>query len=111
MDLSGRVERTAARIEDVRMPANQLGRDRLQGIGDGELPGVSADLREKHTLEDEIADLAPRRVRVASIDRVEHFVRLFEDERAQRFERLLAIPWTALRSAQAHHDVDERLES
>ena len=73
-------------------------------------PASAHDLREEHALEDQVADLAAQRVGVAAIDRVEHFVRFLEQEAAQRFERLLAIPRAAVRAAQARHDIDELLE-
>src|SRR5262249_10560697 len=92
------------------MAPDEFRGDRAQRVGDGEPPLVGADLREKDSFEDEIADLAAERVGIAAIDRVEHFVRLLEQERAQRLERLHAIPWTALRAAQPRHDVDERLK-
>ena len=108
--LGRRVERTAVRIEDVRVAADQLGVNRAQRIGDGELSGVGADLRQEHALEDQVADLSAQRGGVAAIDRVEHLVGFFQQERAQRLDRLLAIPGAALRSAQPRHDVNECLK-
>ena len=88
----------------------ELRRDRAQRVGHGEPPVVGCDLREEDAFED--AGRRSRRAarRVAAVDRVEHLVRLLEHEAAQRLERLLAIPGTAVRAAQPRHDVDERLE-
>ena len=48
---------------------------------------------------------------LAAVDRLEHLVGLFEDERPQRRVRLLAVPRTAVRRAQRAHDLDQTLES
>ncbi len=73
-------------------------------------PGLGRDLREEDAFEDVIADLFPRASHVAALDRVDHLVRLFEHERRQRLERLLAIPRTAVRRSQRAHDRDELVE-
>ena len=95
--LARRVERPAGGIEDVRMAPDQLLGDRLQRIGDGEVPLVGAIWARNTPFEDQVADLPAQRVGVAAVDRVEDLVRFLEDESAQRLERLLAIPGAALR--------------
>jgi hypothetical protein len=62
------------------MAADQLLDDRAQGIVDRKLSAFSGDLREEDPLEDVVADLLLERSRVAPLDRIDHFVRLFEDE-------------------------------
>ena len=94
----------------MRVPADQLRVDRAERVGNGKLFRIGADLRQEYALEDQIADFSLERVGIAAIDRVEHFVRLLEHERAQRLQRLLAIPWATVRSAEPRHDVDEHLE-
>ena len=73
----------------------------LQRVGDGEAPLVGLDLRQEHPLEQQVADLAAQGLVIAVVDRVEHLVGLFEHEPAQRLNRLLAIPRTAVRSRAA----------
>src|SRR6185295_18016035 len=71
---------------------------------------IRADLREEDALEHQVADLEAQRRAIAGVDRVQHLVRFFEHEPAQRLEGLLAIPRAAFRPAQVRHDVDEPLK-
>jgi hypothetical protein len=96
--------------EDVRVTPHELRGDVAQRLGDGESPFVCSDLREKDAFEQQVSNLAAEVVVVASIDRVQHFVRFFQHERSKRLERLLAIPWTTARTAQTTHHVDELLK-
>src|SRR5262245_17947947 len=47
---------------------------------------------------------------VATVDRLDHLVRLFEHIRFQRVDGLLAIPWAALGGPQRGDDIDEARE-
>ena len=73
-------------------------------------PLLGCHLREEHPLEDVVANLFAQRVHVAALDGVDHFVRFFEHVMRQRFERLFAIPRTALRRPQRPHHVHQLLE-
>ena len=74
------------------------------------MAGFGFDLREQHRLEDVVAELLAQRRVIVMVDGLEHFVRLFEHERRQRVDRLLAIPRAAVWRAQAGDDVDETAE-
>ena len=89
------------------MAPDQLVGDALQRVGDREVPGLRFELREEHRLEHEVAELLRQGRVIVAIDSLEHFVRLFEHERLQRVDRLLAIPRTPLGSAKRGHDLDE----
>ena len=66
-------------------------------VGDVEPPGLGGDLRVEHALEQHVAELGRQRIEVAAIDGLDGFVSFFEQVRAQRFVRLLAVPGTAVR--------------
>jgi hypothetical protein len=92
------------------MTPYELVGDALQRIGNREVSILGFQLREEYRLEHEIAELFAQRPMVVTIDCLEHLVRLFEHERLQRVDRLLAIPGTAIRSAQRSHDRNEACE-
>ena len=54
----------------------------------------------KYDLEEQIAEFGGKILRVATLHCVEDFVRFFEEECAERFVRLLAIPGAAAGGAQ-----------
>jgi hypothetical protein len=92
------------------MPAHELVGDALQGIGDGEVAGFRLELRQKHRLEQEVAELFAEPGVVVSIDGLEDLIGLLEDERFQGINRLHAIPGTPLGRTQRGHDLDEARE-
>ena len=96
--------------EDVRVTADQLGADVVQRVGDREVAGLGAELREEHAFEHEVADFALQFVEIAAFGRLDDFVCFLEDEGQQRVERLLAIPRTAGRAAQDPHQRHEGVE-
>ena len=102
-------ERTAGGREDVRMTTDELGGDGLDGVGEIESAVLGGQLRVKHALEQHVAEFALQRVEIATVERVERFVRLLEQERPQRSERLLPVPRASLRGSQGRHRVDQRL--
>ena len=71
------------RAKDVGVTTDQFVGDGTKGIGDREAPGVGLDLREEHTLEEEIPDLAAKVFVIPAVDRFEHLVGFFEHERPQ----------------------------
>ena len=79
----------------MRVPAYELGGDCLDGVGDREVALLVRDLREEHDLEEQVAELLAEPGGVAAVDRLERLVGLLEQERAQRLQRLLAIPRAA----------------
>ena len=60
---SGGPERRLARVaaEDVRMASHELIGNGLDRIGDGEVPGFALELRDKHRLEEKVAELLAER--------------------------------------------------
>jgi len=109
-DRACRQQRLAVGGEHVGMAPNQLVDHRLQRVGQAEVTGLAAELRDEHRLEDHIAELLADARPVALIQRVEQLARLFQHERAQCGEGLLAVPRTPLGTAQDPHDVDEVIE-
>ena len=82
----------------------------VDGVGNREVAGLLGNLRQEHRLVEEVAELFAQAVEVLAIERVEQLVGLFEHERPQRLQRLLAVPWTAARRAQRPHDADQVVE-
>jgi competence protein ComEC len=103
-------KRVAVGREDVRMAAHELVGDAVHGVGDGEVAGLLCDLREENGLVQEVAQLFTERSHVAVIERLEQLVGLLEHERAERRQRLPAIPGAPFRRAQRTHDLDESRE-
>ena len=103
-------ERYAAGGEDVRMAANQLVNDGLDRIGNGEVAALVCNLREKHRLEQKIAEFFPQRGEILTVERIEQLVGFFQHVRPQRAERLFAIPRTSVWTPQCSHDLDQPAE-
>jgi hypothetical protein len=96
--------------EDVWMPPHHLLDQLREQIGHRELALLLGETRVEDHLEEKIAELLAQRCAAAGLDRFEHFVRFFDQERLQRGARLLAIPRTAAGFAQSLHDVEEPLK-
>ena len=92
------------------MPPDQLPGDRVQRVFDAEEILFRGHLGKEDGLEQQIAKLAGQLPPVAGIDGVHHLVRLFEKKRLDGVERLLAVPGTTTRSAQAGHQIDQELK-
>ena len=65
------------------------------------------ELREKDGLEDEVAELLAERRMIVAIDRLEYLISLFEHERLQCVDRLLAIPGTPLGRPECRDDFEK----
>ena len=96
--------------EDVRMPADHLVVDALNNIADIEAPCLLGQTRMKDDLKQEIAQLFRELPRVAGVERVQHFICLFHQIRAQGLVGLLSVPGAAVRSAQASLQCNQVLE-
>ena len=94
----------------MRVAADELVADAVDRVRDGEVACFLADLRQEDRLVQVVSELFAQLLRPAVLDRLEHLVGLLEHERTQRGERLLAVPWTAVRGAQRAHDLDEAVE-
>ena len=92
------------------MPAHQLLVDGIERIADGKPLFLRGHLRVEDGLQQEIAQLIPEVIPVATIDRIQNFVGLFQSVLANGVEVLLAIPGTPLRGAQTGHQVDQRFK-
>ena len=69
----------------------------FDSIGHAEETAFLGNAREEYDLQQQITQLLAERGRVAVVERLECFVRFFEEVRAQGRECLLAIPRTAFR--------------
>ena len=96
--------------EDVRVPVDHLVAEPREQVSHRELTALGADLGVKHHLKEHIAEAPRTPVDVTGLDRLEDFVRFFDQVGLERRPRLLAIPGTTRRSAQTVHDVQEPLE-
>ncbi len=98
------------RAEDVRVASDELRGDVAQGIADGKAPVVGFELCQEHALEQQVTDLAAKRVVIRAIDGLEDFVGFLEHERPQGLNRLLAVPRASARPAEAAHHVHQALK-
>ena len=89
------------------MTPHQLVGDGARHVGERKRPLSAAISAWNSDLQQHVAELVAERRRVALVDGVEHLVGLLDEVRAQALVRLLAIPRTAARGAQARHDVDQ----
>src|SRR5262249_52112196 len=76
-------------------------------VGDRKVAGFRFELGEEHRLIEKVAKLLAERRMLVLVDGFEHLVGFFEDKRFERIDRLLAIPGTAARGAQARDNFDE----
>ncbi len=100
----------AVLVEDMRMAPHQFVGHGAERVLDPEGAEFSGDLRQQHAFEDVVPDLLAQGGEVASLDGVDHFVRLFEHELGQRLERLLSVPRAALGTPQRRDDFDKAIE-
>jgi predicted nucleotidyltransferase len=89
------------------MAVDELVRNGVERIGDREIARLRAELGQEDALEDEVAEFLAEGRAVVMVERLEHLVSFFEDERAERLERLLAVPGAAPRGPQFAHEVHE----
>src|SRR6185312_14560653 len=103
----GGVER--ARIaKDMGMTADELGGYRLDHSLEIEQARLFRHAGVKDDLQQEVAEFLAQILRSAALDRVGHFVGLFDRERGDRGEGLLLIPGAATNGiAQRRHDLDQ----
>ena len=94
----------------MRMAANQLLIDGIQGVVDAKQVFFGGHLGEENSLQQEIAELVGQLRPIARIDGVHHLVSLFQKKRLDGVEVLLAIPRAATWRAQAGHQIDKLLK-
>ena len=58
-------------------------------------------------LQEKVPEFLAQRIRVPAADRVDHFVRLFDEILAKRFVGLRTVPLAAPRRAKAGHDLHQ----
>jgi hypothetical protein len=92
------------------MTPNQLVDDRLDSVADREVSLFLGDLRQEHSLVQEIAELLAQRLQVAAVERVEQFVGFFQDEGAEGSQGLIPVPRAPVGTAQRPHHVNESIE-
>src|SRR6266545_1822139 len=89
--------RNARRAEDVRVAADQLGRDLLIDFADIEVASLARHLAVHQDAEQQVAQLLRQRGHIAGVERLQHLVRLLQQLWAQGLVGLLAIPRAAAR--------------
>ena len=93
--------------EDVRMTVDQLLGEPFGDVVHVPAALICSHLRMEHDLQQQVAQLVTDRVVVVGIDRLQQFVRLFEQVQGQCLVRLLSVPWTTAGTAEARHDPDQ----
>ena len=94
--------------ENVRMPADHLGRNRRHDVIDGESAQLLGDAGMIDDLELEIAQFVLEVGHVVPADGVGNLIGFLDRVRRDRLERLDAVPFAAgFRVAEAAHDLDE----
>src|ERR1700678_871110 len=92
----------------MRVSAQELGGDGLDDAAEIKQARLFRHARVKDDLQQEVAKLLAQIFGPCALDRVGHFVGLFDGERGDRGEGLLDVPRAAGDGiAQRHHDVDE----
>ena len=106
------LRREGARVaEYVRVSADELGRDRLDDVRQGEQARFLGQAGMIDDLEQEVAELVLEIAHVVPLDGVGHLVGLLDRERDDGPEALLEIPRAAgHRRAQRRHDLDQALD-
>ncbi len=96
--------------EDVRVAADQLLVDGVEGVVDGEEVLVGGHLGVEDGLEEEVAEFFGEVGPVAAVDGVEDLVGLFEGVGFDGVEGLLAVPGAAGFGAELRHNSDQLRE-
>ncbi len=91
------------------MTPQQLLHDAAGDVVEIEPPFLRRDLRVKDGLQEQIAQLLPQIGVVARVDRLDDFVRLLDQSRAQAGMGLLAVPRAPIRRPQPGDDGAELL--
>jgi hypothetical protein len=96
--------------KDVRMPPDHFFMNGANHVGNVETTGFRGDLRMKGHLKEKIAQLFDKFLVVATLQRVQHLVSLFDEIRSQRVMGLLAVPRAATWIAQTLLNRDQFLK-
>ena len=94
----------------MRVTVHELVVDAARHVGEGELAGLLRDRRVQHHLVEHVAELVLERcdtVGIEVLDRLDRLVGLFEQVPGERRVRLLGVPRTSARVAQALGELDE----
>src|SRR5437773_9378043 len=78
---------------------------------DVEFAVLFSELRLEDNVEEQISQFLGYSIEVLIIDGFEDFIDLLDQHRFERVEVLLLIPWTAVRTTQPRHDLDQSFES
>jgi hypothetical protein len=98
--------------KDVRVPAQELGREPVDDLGEIEPTRLAGELRMEHDLQQEIAQLLAQPGPVLPLDRIDHLVSLLHRIGRQARKVLTHIPRTAAFGiAQARHDGEQVVET
>src|SRR5690606_267360 len=96
--------------KDVRVPADELFRDGRDDVVDVKPARLACDLTVEDYLQEDVAQLFDQGPVVALIDRVQHFVGLFDQVFLEGVVILLAIPGATAGAPELGHDRDQRVE-
>jgi hypothetical protein len=92
----------------MRVSAHHLFADPVDDVVEVERRAIRADLRVKHDLQQQIAELVGQRVEVAALDAVGHLVSLLDGIGRNRREVLGQVPGAAARRvAEPRHDFEQ----
>jgi len=94
--------------EDVRMPADHLGVDRLDHVAERECILLLRHAGMKHYLQQQVAEFVPEVGKIAARDGVSDFVGFLDGVGRNGRKILLEVPWAAAAGrAQHRHDVEQ----
>ena len=105
-----RVCRAAARAEHVRMAADELLVELAHHVLDGERMRVRCDLGVQHHLHEHVAELLAQMRGVTRLDAVDGLVGLLDHVLRDALMRLLPVPRTSVRLAQAPDGLGQRVK-
>ena len=89
----------------MRMPPHQLLIDRIQRVFDAEQLLFRGHLRKEDGLQHEVAQFFAQPFPIPRVDRVQHFISLFERVGLDGVEGLLTVPGATAGGAEHRHDL------
>ncbi len=89
------------------MAGDHLASMLIEELIDGEAGLFAPDLGAEKKEEDEVPQLFAERLRVVALDGVDDLVGLFDEIRSHGAQTLLAIPWTAVGTAEPADEAEQ----
>ncbi len=91
--------------EDMGVAPDQFGGDAVENVFHGEFPCLLGNRGLEENMKEEIAELGLEVVEAAAVERIDNFIRLFDEAVPQGAVRLFAVPGALL--SKSPDDTDE----